>query len=352
MPSKATRKKVTPKAVVKPIKEDYSYVSEEKRSKKKIYILLALIVLIAILVPRITGKSNLAKFKNEVIPSAVKLALNDPTAQFKVGEVKEVSGVYKFGLTINSQPYTSYITKDGKLLFASGFDVAPKPTKKVTATPTPVKKMTCNDLNKAEKPTLTAFVVANCPYGLQMQRVFSKAIGEASGIANYLNVKYIGAISNGKITSMHGDEEAQENLKQICIREEQPALYWSYVSCYMKAEGQSQSCLDSTGVDQISLGGCTQDAQRGLKYAQADFDQANQLGVSGSPTLVLNDKQAVSEFDFGKRTPEVIKQITCCGSKTKPAFCSQAISNVEVAASYSEDGAANQSSNSSASCGN
>ena len=355
MPKKVVRKKPASKLAVAPsIEQDFSYAKEEKKSRKKIYLLLLLIIIIAILVPKITSKSNLAKFKNETIPNAVKLAINNPDTKFTVGEVKEKSGVYEFKLTIGEssagQQYTSFITKDGKLLFTSGIDIGA--LAKPSVTPAPAKKVTCNDLNKADKPNLTAFVVANCPFGLQMQRLFNKAIGEQPELATYLDVKYIGSIENGKITAMHGDEEAQENLRQICIREEQPALYWPYVACYMKAEGQSQSCLNSTGVDQTSLSGCTADAQRGLKYAQADFDMANKFNVTGSPTLILNNKDTVSEFDFGGRVADAVKQIACCGSKTQPAFCNKALSKDEVAASFSETGTASNNGSSAASCGN
>jgi protein-disulfide isomerase len=354
MPTKTTRRRATPKsALVATAEKDYSYAAEEKKSRKKIYFLLLLIILIAILVPKITSKSSVEKFKNQIIPNAVKLAINNPQTKFTVKEVKETNGVYEFKLAIGdgaaAQSYTSYITKDGKLLFTSGINI--DKLGKPAATPTPVKKTSCSDLPKTDKPNLTAFVVANCPFGLQMQRVFNKAIVEASDMANYLTVKYIGSIANGKISSMHGDEEAQENLRQICIREEQPSLYWPYVSCYMKAEGQSQNCLNSTGVDQTSLSGCTNDATKGLKYAQVDFDAANKFGVTGSPTLVLNNKQTVSEFDFGGRIPDSIKQILCCGTGNKPVFCSKALSKTEAASSFSEDGAAAGGS-SAASCGN
>jgi hypothetical protein len=354
MPKKVVRRKTASKSTIaQALEQDYSYAKEEKKSRKKVYILLALIILIALLVPQITSKSNLAKFKDKTIPDAVKLAINNPQTKFTVGEVKDKSGVYEFQLNIgegtSAQKYTSYISKDGKLLFTSGIDVE-KLAKPATTTTAP-KKVSCNDLTKADKPNLTAFVVADCPFGLQMQRLFNKAIGELPEIASSLSVKYIGSVENGKITSMHGDEEAQENLRQICLREEQSTLYWPYVSCYMKAQGQSQSCLNSTGVDQISLGGCTSDAQRGLKYAKADFDAANKFGVTGSPTMILNDKQTVSEFDFGGRIADAVKQIVCCGAKTKPAFCSKTLSKDEVASSFSETGASS-GTNSSASCGN
>ena len=97
---------------------------------------------------------------------------------------------------------------------------------------------------------------------------------------DYLMVRYIGSVSNNTITSMHGDEEAQENLRQICIREEQPDRYWDYVSCYM-IEGKSIECLKSSSVDESKLNACMNDSSRGLAYAQKDFDLADKFNIYG-----------------------------------------------------------------------
>jgi len=280
-------------------------------------------------------KGNTDEFKKKTIPDAVKKVVNDPNTKFEIASIKDMSGVYEFDLKLNNQTYTSYITKDGKILFTSGIKIADigKPPANSQTQPQQ-KKLTCNDLQKTEQSKLTAFVVANCPYGLQIQRVFKKAIEEAPGLTSALDIKYIGSIVNGKITAMHGDEEAQENLRQICIREEQKDLYWPYVTCYMK-EGKTDDCISSVGVNKTQLDACTTDPKRGNAFAQKDFDLANKFKVSGSPTLLLNDKQIVSEFDFGGRTPNSIKTLSCCGSKTQADYCSQEISTKDVAVSLS-----------------
>lgn len=178
-----------------------------------------------------------------------------------------------------------------------------------------------------------AFIVSSCPYGLQMQRVLSNVVQNIPAAKSNIKVEYMGSISNGKISSMHGDAEAQENLRQICIRQEQPALYWNYVACYIKA-GDSKGCLVSSGVNQASLTSCTTDASKGLKYAQADFDLSDKYGVSGSPTLVIGGDN-VDEFGFGGRTADALKSVICCAFKTKPSFCSQTLSKDSAATSFS-----------------
>ena len=303
-----------------------------------IYLIIAAVFLF-LLYNKISSVSNINKFKTKIIHEAVKKILNNPSAKYSIGSVEETNGVYKFELKLgegtSAQKYTSYISKDGKILFTSGINLEVlKNQPKTAGAQTETKKLTCNDLTKVDKPTLTAFIVSDCPYGLQIQRVIKKAVSEIPAIEANIMVKYLGSIENNKIVSMHGDKEAQENLKQICIREEQKDKYWPYVTCYMQ-EGKSDECSLSTGVDINTLKTCTEDKNRGLKFASADFDLANKLSIGGSPTLLVNDKQIVSEFDFGGRVPDALKQIICCASKTKADFCSQEISKEAVASSFS-----------------
>ncbi len=281
-----------------------------------------------------TFKGKTEEFKNKTIPEAIKKVLNSPDTKFEVASVKETNGVYEFQLKMNSQSYTSYITKDGKILFTSGVKLDDAGKKPAAAATQAQKKLTVADLKKATQPTLTAFVVANCPYGLQTQRLFKKVMEEVPALVDNLKVKYIGAIEKGKITSMHGDEEAKENLRQICIRDEQSALYWPYVNCYMQ-EGKTDACLANVGVDTTMMDACVKDPKRGNAFAQKDFDAGKKLNVSGSPTLVLNDSQVVSEFDFGGRVPNSIKTIVCGGSKTPADYCPKDISTKEVAIAMS-----------------
>ncbi len=319
-----------------------------------VLVIIAAVLGAGFLVKTTVTKKSVSKFQKDIIPGVIKKVINDSKAKFTISSVKETSGVYEFALTVgegnNAQKYVSYISKDGKLLFTSGIKLDSLKNKaQVKGEETTPKKLTCNDLSKAETPNLTAFIVSGCPYGLQMQRVLKKALSEAPGLDAYLTVRYIGSIEGGKITSMHGDQEAAENLNQICIREEQKDKYWPYVACYMQ-EGKGEDCFNSAGVDTTQLKSCVDDQNRGLKYAQADFDLANKFKVSGSPTLIVNNSQTVSEFDFGGRVADAVKQIVCCASKNKGDFCSQELSKDEVASSFSSTDAASATTNSSGGC--
>jgi hypothetical protein len=291
--------------------------------------------------------------KSKIIPDAVSKIVGDASLKVKeISELKDVSGVYEFEMTLDNgtapQKYTSYITKDGKLLFQGGIklDTLTAVPKKADSTQT---KITCDNITKSDNPTLSAFIVSQCPFGLQMQRVYKKVIAEQGALEPYLKIKYIGSIENGKITSMHGDKEAEENLKQICIREEQKPKFWEYLGCYMK-EGKTDECLSQTGVNISMLNTCVTDSNKGLKYAKADFDLSAKYSIGSSPTLLLNETQTVSESEFGGRTANAIKEIVCCSNGKKADFCAKDLSKDNVATSFSVNETVTNT-NAAANCG-
>ena len=244
--------------------------------------------------------------------------------------VSEESGVYSFKMKVGDQEYDSYLTKDGKILFPSGISLA-EPEEGIAAAET--EKKTCEDINKTEEPILEVFVVSQCPFGVQMQRILNEIVKSIPQLAPYVRVEYMGAIEGGKITAMHGDEEAQENLRQICLREEQPNNFWAYIDCYIK-EGDINSCLGIAQVDVGSLTSCLADGNRGLAYAQEDFAKQDKYQITGSPTLIL-DGEKISEFDFGGRTAEAVKTVVCCAFQEKPSLCDETLSTESANTSFS-----------------
>ncbi len=264
--------------------------------------------------------------------------------------VSEVSGLVKVKIKIGTNSFDSYVTKDGKLLFPTAYDMTPKKTTAASATPanqnnnpSASAQPTATAVVKTANPVLEAYVVSSCPYGLQMQRAIADAVKNLPALAQYIKVRYIGSISSGVISSMHGPEEAQENLRQICIRDEQPTKYYNYISCYMQKTvatassgmplGDSPSCQASTGVDTAKLASCVSDPTRGLADAQKDFDLNSKYNIQGSPTLVLNGAQ-ISEGSYGGRSSDGVKSMVCAGFKTQPSFCTTKLNTAPAATSF------------------
>lgn len=257
-------------------------------------------------------------------------------------EVSEESGMIKIKIKIGDNEFESYVTKDGKLLFPNlPINMAENDDAGQNAGGNQPEALTCDTLEKTGNPQLEAFIVSKCPYGLQMQRMIADAVKNIPDLDKYVKVKYIGSVSDSgdSITAMHGDEEAQENLRQICIRDEQRSKYWGYISCHIKA-GDVNSCLTSASIDQSKLTACMTDKTRGVAYAKEDFDLSEAYSASGSPTLVLNGIELL-EFapdgssPFGGRTSDEIKTIICCASDSEPGFCSTQLNTAQAATGFS-----------------
>src|SRR3989339_236015 len=252
--------------------------------------------------------------------------------------VSEESGLVKIKIKIGTNEFDSYATKDGKLLFPQVFDMSAEKTAATSenSAPQQTPEEAAATVKKSDNPELLAFVVARCPYGLQMQRSMADAVKNMPSLGQYIKSVYIGAVSGNTITAMHGEAEAKENLRQICIREEQPAKFWNYVACQMASSGKEDSCATSTGVDAAKLNSCISDPGKGVAYAKKDFDLATKYNVSGSPTLILNEA-VIDESAFGGRSSEGVKTMVCAAFNSKASFCSTKLNTAEAAVSFSVD---------------
>ena len=313
--------------------------------KKSVFNILVAIILVALLLGIGKMQKPLLGFSLNPAQKVAQKAIDYINSNLLQGKTatlesaRAVSGVYEFKLKIDNQEYTSYVTKDGKILFTSGIEMTPASNipQANNTTNTTKAKQTCETLPKENQPLLEAFVVAKCPFGLQMQRILAEIVKNIPSLSKYIKVEYMGSVVNGKVQSMHdaepGGEEATENMRQVCLREEQPDTFWNYLSCHIQ-KGDVNSCLAQAKVDVSKLNACLKDDNRGLAYIKKDFERQDKFNVTGSPTLILNN-ETVSEFDFGGRTAEAVKTLLCCSFKDQPSFCSQKLTTENAATGFS-----------------
>jgi thioredoxin 1 len=198
-------------------------------------------------------------------------------------------------------------------------------SEKSSETKAPAKALkNCSEIKKQKQPLMEAFVVTYCPFGLQMQRILTGIVSQIPDFSQNIKIRYMVKMAEENLTSMHGQDESDENLRQICVREEQSEKYWKYITCFTES-GNASQCLKTAEVDEIKLDGCLVDERRGLRYAIADFNITQQFDITASPTLLLNGK-IVEESNFGGRTEEAIKDLLCCGFSSKPDICDTILS--------------------------
>ncbi len=252
--------------------------------------------------------------------------------------VKEDGSLYNMEMDISGRKYNSYITKDGGLLFPSSIDLTNTP-----ATPAPE----VTEAPKTDKPVAEAFVFSYCPYGLQFEKALSpvyKALKDSADI----KIVYIGA--------MHGEYEKVESYRQLCIQKVYGTdKLWQYLDKFSAETkigdcGSDEKCslplvekiMVDLGIDKNKINACMKTDAEALYTA--DNARAAELGVSGSPTFVVNG----AKVNVG-RSPDAILEGVCSAFNTLPAACGVNLSTTQASPGFGAS--AGTGASSGAACG-
>ena len=244
---------------------------------------------------------------------------------------EDLGGLYKINTLYQDNKLAVYCDKDGTILFVSQPLLLNETQKTAPAASTVIPK--------EDKTTAELFVMAFCPYGVQAEQTM-KSVVDAIGSKADIKVRFIASVDGttaDSVQSLHGTNEAMEDLRQLCIMKYYPDKYWSYLmnineNCYplardaaaldicWKAAAQNQS-IDASKIDTCSKG------QEGMDLMKLDEATANKYSVSGSPTLVIN-----GVVYNGARTADAFQNAICLGFNSPPAECGQVINATAVAA--------------------
>jgi len=249
--------------------------------------------------------------------------------------VNETNGLYNVKFDVGGQEFDSYITKDGSLLFPSAYAVPSN----VSTTAAAITGTPSATYTKSDRPSVELFVMAFCPYGVQAEQAM-KPVVDLLGDSADIKVKFIvniGGTTPDDVQSLHGSDEAYEDLRQVCIRQNyNQSAYWNYVSeigdnCYSVYRNATQmdSCWKAaaikSGINVTQVESCY-NASSIVLLAQ-DETASNAYGVTGSPTLIINGKTY-----SGARTSDAFKAAICSAFTTAPAACGGNLSSTETAA--------------------
>jgi len=331
--------------------------------KKKRIIFGSVALVAVVLIAAVVLGISLYKNKGVIKPEMAKLKaenyintyLMQSGSKATVSDITEAYGLYKVTVNIGAnQKVDSYISRDGVLFFpqALNMDEASKTAAANTASNSNTASAPV-DIPKNDKPKVELFVMSYCPYGTQMEKGILPVLKTLGNKIDY-ELKFVDY-------SMHGDKELKENLVQYCIQKEQKAKFNDYLTCFLKAS-DSASCLASTGIDTSKNDACvaktdaefsvTANAKNNIGYQGTfpgfDTNKADntKYNVAGSPTLIINGKDASSARD----SASLLKSI-CSAFTTQPKECDATLSSAAPAPGFGEGTAAASSGSAAAGCG-
>ncbi|AHB41649.1 hypothetical protein P148_SR1C00001G0861 [candidate division SR1 bacterium RAAC1_SR1_1] len=178
------------------------------------------------------------------------------------------------------------------------------------------------NITKSDKPAVDLFIMSYCPYGLQAQKGILDVMKKMGNVAD-IKIKFVHYL-------MHGKKEAEENVRQYCIQDQQKDKYTKYLECFLKEEGKSESCLSEVGIDTSKLNSCYTDTFKKYNIEEllasggqnpsfpVNADESKSFGVQGSPTLVIN-----GAIVNAGRSANDYKEAICNAFNDKPAICNE-----------------------------
>ncbi|MDO8647078.1 MAG: hypothetical protein Q7R70_01530 [Candidatus Diapherotrites archaeon] len=236
---------------------------------------------------------------------------------------------YKLTKDGQTQDVPAYLTADGKKLIAGQvleLD-APIPQQPPATQPqNPPAQTTA----KSDKPVVELFVMSYCPYGNQAEAGIIPALKLLGNSVDF-KIRYIVSKQGNDYTSLHGAEELAQDVRELCIQKNMPDKFIDYVNAVNTACNlQNISTCWKTEATKLSLDTakieqCAVDEK--IALLDAEIAATAKYGVSGSPTLIIND----GPYNGG-RSAEEYKAGMCGAFNTAPATCGQTLSAAGAAA--------------------
>jgi len=226
---------------------------------------------------------------------------NEQGANAELVGVEDIGDFYEVTLLLSGQEVPFMVTKNGEFLVQG---LTP-----LNVAQTPTSQEQSADIPKSDKPEVELFIWSYCPYGVQAQGPLAEVASLLGDYADFKAVLYYDG---------HGAYETQQNKIQACIQEVAPSKYWNYAEGFVEDiypvcgtsrdidcdKTESIKLMKSLGIDSTKVMSCVDSQGEGLISASSSY--AKQLGVTGSPTLVINGVKSNAG-----RTAEAYKVAVC-----------------------------------------
>ena len=283
------------------------------------------IVILLVLIGNFSGASGNVISESDagaIILDFVKIQTNEEGELIEVNSFDD--GLYEIIILYQGQEVPLYLTKNGKNLVQG---VMPLSDILGQETNSPDDQQQVQDIPKSNKPEVELFIWSYCPYGVQAQGPLAEVADLIGANADIKAVLYYDG---------HGAHETQQNKIQACIQEVDKNNYWEYATSFVDKiypkcgsskdiecdKTESISLMNSLGIDSSAVMNCVD--SKGQDLIDADSQRAKEVGVTGSPSLVINGVKANVA-----RTSEAYKTAICEAFNEAPGECSNTLDTLD-----------------------
>jgi len=166
---------------------------------------------------------------------------------------------------------------------------------------------------RTEKPNhLDLFVMSQCPYGIKAEANL-KAVAEAMPDLTY-SIYFIAGETETGFSSLHGQVEVNEDIRQSCIQNSYKGKLLDYQECVNKditnVEGNWKACAISNEIPVDKIESCST-TDTGINLFKENIKVADEFGVGGSPNFLFNGQILLKPSQTFTYTPKEIQSIVC-----------------------------------------
>jgi hypothetical protein len=265
----------------------------------------------------LTGKVVSEKKASEAVQSY----FSDVGVDVDVNSVKRESGVYFMEVSTSSgQSGIITLSLDGKYLG----ELSLLPEEKENSNTN--SNSNTQEIPKSEKPVVELFVMSFCPFGNKAEDTMLPVYELLKDNVEW-NVHYIVSASGDKISSLHGQPETDQNIRELCVLNEYGQdLFWDFMVYVNGNCGRDGSCwkegANKLGINVNKIETCFNND--GLSMMKSEAGISKDKGVSGSPTLIINGVKSSLVYQYGNS--ELYKQAICSSFENPPQECSVVLS--------------------------
>ena len=199
---------------------------------------------------------------------------------------------------------------------------APAPKAGASAT-SPVREAIASKLQTQAKVKVELFVMSQCPFGVRAEEALAPVLNEFGERVDF-QLRFIAKPTGDGFTSLHGQPEVDEDMRQAVMAAQFPQQYFDYVvaraSDYRNTEWQPAAI--AAGMEVAAVEGFAR-SEAGRRLFAENIRRANELRITASPTILLDGEKYT-----GKILP-AIAAATAYG-KTSAAVAPSAMNGTEA----------------------
>ncbi len=245
------------------------------------------------------------------------------TARLIKKEDDPQSGLYKIKIDIQGQKIDAYLSRNGHYLFPQAINLQPKST----------------SIPKTDKPTVRLFVMAFCPFGNQAEDAIVPVVKLLGNKINFRINYIVSKKPDGQWRSLHGAQELNQDVREICVENNQPNKFLAFVEginkdCSPKNADQCwKTVAKKVELNEAEIINC-QDKQKNIllnqevkltnqEYPVEDptvMQGKEKTAITGSPSLIIN-----GVLYTGGRTSQDYLSAICSAFKNPPSQCKEKI---------------------------